>query len=129
MAETVVTLPGRSALNGGDSSNIAGSSKGRTAGFGPVSRGSSPCPAATVYYTYILKSIKNDKLYVGSTSDLRKRFQEHNTGKGGKYTKANRPFKLIYYEAYTNKELALKAEKFYKTGNGRAVLKRKLGLD
>lgn len=52
-----------------------------------------------MYYTYILQSQKNGKLYVGSTSDLEKRFKDHNDGMGGSFTKRNRSFKLIYYEA------------------------------
>ena len=79
-----------------------------------------------MYYAYILQSIKNKKFYVGSTSDLRRRFQEHNDGRGGEYTKKNKPFKLIFYEAYISKKDAEKAEKFFKTGYGREVLKDKI---
>lgn len=31
-------------------------------------------------YIYLLKSLKNDSLYIGYTNDLRKRFKEHNRG-------------------------------------------------
>ncbi len=79
-----------------------------------------------MYYTYILQSQKNSRRYVGSTDDLKQRFTEHNSGIGGKYTKDNRPFKLIYYEAYIEKKDASKAEKFYKTGYGREILNGKL---
>ena len=80
----------------------------------------------TMWYSYVLQSEKNKKLYTGVTDDLRRRFKEHNDGKGGKYTKDNRPFKLIFYEAYANKLDAHKAERFFKTGYGREVLKDKL---
>lgn len=79
-----------------------------------------------MYYTYILQSLKNNRLYVGSTGDLKRRFKEHNIGIGGEYTKKNRPFKIIFYEAYTRKEDAEKSERFFKTGYGREVLKDKL---
>ena len=79
-------------------------------------------------YTYVLKSQKNGRFYYGSTDDLKRRFKEHNGGVGGKYTSDNRPFELVYYEAYTSYKLAKKAEKFYKSGYGREVLKEKLGL-
>lgn len=79
-----------------------------------------------MFYTYILKSQRNGKYYIGSTNDLKRRFDEHNHGRGGKYTRDNKPFDLLYYEAYTNKELATKAELFYKSGNGREILKKKL---
>ncbi len=65
-------------------------------------------------------------MYVGSTDDLKRRVSEHNSGIGGLYTKNNRPFKLIYYEAYIEKKDASRAEKFYKTGYGREVLNGKL---
>lgn len=79
-----------------------------------------------MYYTYILQSKRNGRKYVGSTDDLKRRFREHNSGQGGKYTHDNRPFVLIYYESYLNKKDAESAEKFYKTGYGREVLNGKL---
>jgi putative endonuclease len=80
-----------------------------------------------MYYTYVLQSRVNGRHYIGSTGDLKRRFKEHNLGIGGKYTSNNRPFDLVYYEAYISYDLARKAERFYKTGNGREVLKGKLG--
>ena len=79
-----------------------------------------------MFYTYVLKSKKNGRMYVGSTSDLKRRFTEHNQGKGGKYTKDNKPFEIVYYEAYTSYDLAKQSEKFFKTGYGREVLNGKL---
>jgi len=40
----------------------------------------------------------------------------------------DRLFELVYYEAYTSYDLAKKAEKFYKTGYGREILKNKLKI-
>ncbi|MEK7120653.1 MAG: GIY-YIG nuclease family protein [Patescibacteria group bacterium] len=77
-------------------------------------------------YTYVLKSKKNGRLYIGSTDNLKRRFLEHNKGIGGQYTKNNRPFLLVFYEAYDDYVLAKRSEKFYKTGYGREVLKSKL---
>ncbi len=79
-----------------------------------------------MWYVYVLKSLKNGRLYVGSTSNLRRRFNEHQNGSGGKYTKDNRPFKLIFYESFVSKSDAVKDELFFKTGYGREVLKEKL---
>lgn len=81
-----------------------------------------------MYYTYVLKSKKNNRLYIGSTDNLKRRIREHNSGLGGKYTKNNGPFDLIFYEAYKMYNLARKSEKFYKTGYGREVLKDKLEM-
>lgn len=52
-----------------------------------------------MFYLYILGSKKDQELYVGSTNDLKKRLQEHNSGKVLS-TKPRVPFKLLYYEAY-----------------------------
>jgi putative endonuclease len=82
-----------------------------------------------MFYAYVLKSKKNNRYYYGSTDNLKRRFAEHNNGIGGKYTRDNRPFELIYYEAYISYELAKKAERFYKTGYGREVLKSKLKVE
>ena len=78
-----------------------------------------------MFYTYILKSKKDDKLYVGWSSNLRKRFFDHNSGLVPS-TKNRRPFLLIYYEACLIKDSAIKREKALKTGFGRAYLKRRL---
>lgn len=79
-----------------------------------------------MYYAYVLESQKNARHYIRSTDDLRRRLKEHNDGIGGRYTSHNRPFVLIYYEAYISYDLARGAERFYKTGKGREVLKEKL---
>ena len=81
-----------------------------------------------MFYAYIFKSKNNGRLYVGSTDNLKRRFKEHNQGIGGNYTKNNKPFELVFYEAYLSYDLARKAEEFYKTGYGREVLKSKLKI-
>jgi putative endonuclease len=79
-----------------------------------------------MFYTYVLESLKNKRHYTGSTNNLRRRLKEHNDGVGGKYTSDNRPYHLLYYEAYLHEKDARQAERFYKTGYGREVLKSKL---
>jgi putative endonuclease len=78
-----------------------------------------------MYYIYVIKSLKDKKLYVGHTDNLKRRFNEHNTGQV-KSTKLRKPFKLLYYEACNLLKDALKREKTLKTGFGRAYLKRRL---
>ncbi len=78
-----------------------------------------------MFYTYVLLSQKDDKLYVGYTPDLKLRIIKHNEGKVDS-TRNRRPFKLIYYEAYLNKEDAVKREKYFKKGFGRRFLKGRL---
>ena len=79
-----------------------------------------------MWYIYILESLKNERLYIGYTENLKRRFEEHNGGRGGEYTKRNGKWRIIFYEAYLEKKDAAKAEKFFKTGYGREVLKNKL---
>ena len=52
-----------------------------------------------MFYVYILRSTQDHDLYLGSTNNLRRRFEEHNKGKVYS-TKLRIPFELIYYEAY-----------------------------
>ena len=59
-----------------------------------------------MHYVYLLKSTKENFTYIGSTDNLERRFLEHNNGKS-QATKFYAPFKLIYYEAYANKDDAL----------------------
>ncbi len=75
-----------------------------------------------MFYVYILKNEKNNKLYKGFTEDLKLRLKEHNSG-NVKSTKSLRPWTLVYYEAFTNKTNALKEENFLKSGKGRERIK------
>jgi putative endonuclease len=61
------------------------------------------------FFTYILLCA-NDKLYTGYTGDLNNRFTQHQTGKGSKFTKANKPIKYVYTMEYSTKFEAMKAE-------------------
>lgn len=76
-------------------------------------------------YVYILRSEKSGMLYTGCTSDLRKRLDEHNSGKST-YTKGRGPFELIYYEAYRDSNDAFAREKHLKTGPGKNHLKQRV---
>ncbi|HRZ95702.1 MAG TPA: GIY-YIG nuclease family protein [Candidatus Moranbacteria bacterium] len=77
------------------------------------------------YYTYVLRSIKNNELYIGSADDLIKRLKEHNQGLN-KPTKRYLPWKLVYYEACLNKQDSVRREYYFKTTQGRRLLKRRL---
>lgn len=78
-----------------------------------------------MYYTYILYSLKDRKLYTGYTSDLKKRFQEHNSG-NNESTKSRKPFVLAYYEASTEMKDNIAREKYLKSGPGKRFLKNRL---
>lgn len=76
-----------------------------------------------MYYTYVLKSRRDTQLYIGFTSDLRKRLTEHKKG-FVEATKKRLPLELVYYEACLNKQKALRREKYFKSGFGEKILKR-----
>ncbi len=76
-----------------------------------------------MYFVYFLVSLTNSKAYVGYTSkDPDIRLAEHNSGTSA-WTKANGPFKLIYFESYIHEEDARTRELFYKTGIGKRIKK------
>lgn len=76
----------------------------------------------TFHYVYILKSINKDFIYTGFTSNLKKRFQEHNQ-KEELSTKHYAPFDLIHYEAYQNIKDAKRREEYFKTTKGKTTLR------
>jgi putative endonuclease len=77
-----------------------------------------------MFYTYILKSLKDGLYYYGSTSNLKSRLKEHNYGHV-KSTKGHRPYKIHYYEIFETKTEALKRELFFKSIDGYNWLKDK----
>lgn len=60
-------------------------------------------------YTYIVRC-KDGTLYTGWTTDLEKRMETHNSGKGAKYTRSRLPVELVYFETAKTKEAAMKRE-------------------
>jgi len=79
-----------------------------------------------MYYIYVLKSLKDDKLYIGSTNDLKRRLSEHNNGLN-RSTKDRRPFELRYYEACANEHDARTREyNLKKDGKALGQLKRRI---
>lgn len=78
-----------------------------------------------MYVVYVLRSLKDGKLYSGYTSDLKSRLKYHNDGKV-ESTKYRRPLKVIYCEGYLHQQDATAREKFFKTQWGRNYIKRVL---
>jgi putative endonuclease len=78
-----------------------------------------------MYYTYVLRSFKDNQYYTGFTKDLKQRFEQHQKGRIDS-TKDRRPLELIYYEACLDQNDATKREKYLKTYYGKMFLKRRL---
>jgi putative endonuclease len=76
-----------------------------------------------MYYVYVLKSLKDNKYYIGSCSDVKKRLDFHNS-KLQRSTRSRVPFILIYQEEFPDKILALKREKQIKAYKGGEAFKK-----
>jgi putative endonuclease len=78
-----------------------------------------------VFYVYLLRSVADGGFYIGYSTDLKRRLSEHK--KGASFaTKHRGPWKLIYYEAYVDREDAEEREKYLKSGSGRRFLRAQL---
>ena len=66
-----------------------------------------------MFYVYILRSLKDRNLYFGFTENLKRRPEEHNSGKNIS-TKPRRPLELVYFEGYKAKQDAEYREKMLK---------------
>ena len=78
-----------------------------------------------MYYVYILRSLKDKSLYIGYTTDLKKRFRAHNNGLSVS-TKHKRPYKLLFYEAFIDRIDAKHREEYLKSGWGFRSIKKLL---
>ena len=70
--------------------------------------------SSVFFYVYILKSLKDGKLYIGYTNNLKSRIKEHEKGLNFS-TKYRLPFKLIYFEGCLNEQDAKRRESYLKT--------------
>ena len=78
-----------------------------------------------MYYTYVLKSMKDNMFYIGFSKDLKQRLELHQKG-AVESTKERRPLELIYYEACIEKADAERREKYLKSYHGKMFLKKRL---
>jgi len=74
-----------------------------------------------MHYAYVLKSLRDKKLYLGRSDDLKRRIVEHENGKVDA-TKNRLPIELIFYEAFKNKSDAIRRENYFKTTKGKRAL-------
>jgi len=84
--------------------------------------------SASVYYVYILRSLKTGRFYIGHTDDLARRMEEHNTGRGGRYTRQNGPWTLLYSETHPDKVSAVRRERYLKSARGSQEKKKLAGM-
>lgn len=78
-------------------------------------------------YTYMVEC-SDGSFYTGWTNDLEKRIKAHNEKKGAKYTRSRTPVRLVYYEAFMEKQDAMQREyeiKQYSRREKEALIKQK----
>ena len=78
-----------------------------------------------MYYVYVLQSEADGQFYTGSTPDLKRRYKQHCDGKV-RSTKGRRPLKLVYYEACSERDDAIRRERYLETGMGKRYLRNRL---
>lgn len=77
-----------------------------------------------MYFVYSIQSeLYPNRFYIGITTDIDRRIQEHNTGKSI-HTNKFYPWKLLVYVAFIDKIKAQNFEKYLKTGSGRTFCNR-----
>lgn len=81
----------------------------------------------SVFYVYVLRSLRNNKRYVGYTAKApSEKLKEHNSG-ATQWTRQNGPFVLVYQEEFGEATTARERERFLKMGKGRQWLNETLG--
>ena len=78
-----------------------------------------------MWYVYVLRSLKDNNIYIGSTNDVGRRLYQHNSAEVDS-TKSRIPFTLEAYIAVKNKAKALDLEQYFKTGSGKAILQKRI---
>ena len=75
------------------------------------------------YYIYILESQKDKGFYIGVTSDIKRRLEEHNSGLS-KSTKPRQPFKLVRVEEFPDSKSAYNRERFLKSKKSSKIIRK-----
>ncbi len=81
-----------------------------------------------MFFVYILKSLKDNNLYIGRTNNLERRLREHNAGKV-RSTKSRTPFVLLKHVETVSEYESVILEKEFKKGYKREELKKEFGLN
>jgi len=80
-----------------------------------------------VFWVYILRSLRNGKLYIGHTNNLDRRVWQHKEGRGSQFTDQNGPWKLVYKEEHPDRVCAARRERYLKSVAGSREKKRLAG--
>jgi predicted GIY-YIG superfamily endonuclease len=78
-----------------------------------------------MYYVYIIQSKVDDRLYVGFSTDLKKRIKAHNFGQSI-HTAKYKPWALVFYSSFCDIKTAKEFEQYLKSHSGRIFLNKRL---
>ena len=81
-----------------------------------------------MFHVYILRSLRNGKLYVGHTDNLQRRVAEHNAGRGGRFTCQQGPWELVHAEPHPDRSAAARRERCLKSIDGSREKKALAGV-
>ncbi len=77
-----------------------------------------------MFYVYYLRSVEYpEESYIGFTTDISKRLDYHNDGRVP-HTSQYKPWNLLTYFAFQDKQKAIEFERYLKSGSGRAFAKK-----
>ena len=62
------------------------------------------------YYVYILLC-QDGSYYTGYSQDVKNRLKQHMIGKGSRYTRMNKPERIVYMKKFETRSAAMKQEK------------------
>jgi putative endonuclease len=80
------------------------------------------------FYVYIIQSVKDNNLYIGSTQNLPRRLQQHNDPNRKTYTAKRGPWRLLYQEEHLTRRDAVRRERFLKSHAGSHEKKQLAGI-
>ncbi|MBX9775427.1 MAG: GIY-YIG nuclease family protein [Xanthobacteraceae bacterium] len=79
-----------------------------------------------MHYVYLIESTAfPGERYVGLTTDLKRRFRNHNDGESPHASKF-KPWRLITYTAFSDQAKAEAFERYLKSGSGHAFARNRL---
>jgi len=79
-----------------------------------------------MYFVYIVQSLNYpQQIYVGKTTNLKKRLSDHNCGTTA-HTEKYKPWKLVVYICFNDQLKAIEFEKYLKSGSGREFRNKRL---
>jgi len=76
-----------------------------------------------MFSTYVLYSTRFDKIYIGQTEDIDRRFLTHNSDQNDGWTASFKPWELLHLEIFETRAQAMKREKQLKSFQGRVFIR------